>query len=174
MIIPYALALHGGAGTIAPGDESAEVPYRQALKEALAVGEAVLAANGSAVDAVVATVKALEDCPLFNAGHGAVFAADGGHELDAAVMDGRPVAAGGVAGARRIRNPIIAAREVMREGRSVLLGANGADRFAQERGLDMVEPDYFSTVHRHEQWLAARARDPDAQVLDHDGRDRFG
>jgi len=168
MTTNYVLALHGGAGTIARSSSDDEMPYRQALLEALAAGQAVLAADGSAVDAVVATVKALEDCPLFNAGHGAVFNAGGGHELDAGVMDGGNVMAGAVGGVRRIRNPVLAAREVMRDGRSVLLGCEGAERFAEAHGLAMVEPDFFSTPHRREQWRAARALRPGGQSLDHD------
>ncbi|HEV3105804.1 MAG TPA: isoaspartyl peptidase/L-asparaginase [Trinickia sp.] len=164
----YALALHGGAGTISPGPDADELPYHKALTAALAAGETVLAAGGSAVDAVVATVVALEDCPLFNAGHGAVFNADREHELDAAVMDGARVAAGAVAGARRIRNPVLAAREVMRQGRSVLLGGDGADRFAREHGLEMVDQRYFSTEHRLAQLLAVQEQATDRQTLDHD------
>jgi beta-aspartyl-peptidase (threonine type) len=169
MTKPYVLALHGGAGTIAAGSAADETPYREALRAALASGEHVLAAGGSALDAVVATVVALEDCPLFNAGYGAVFTADAAHELDAGVMDGRTLAAGAVAGARRIRNPIEAALAVMRQGRSVLLGNHGADRFAQEQGLAIVEPAYFSTQHRREQLRAVQARASQQQVLDHDG-----
>src|SRR5689334_16678872 len=157
MTTPYLLALHGGAGTIPRGASHDEAPYRGALLEALAAGEAVLSADGSALDAVVETVRALEDCPLFNAGHGAVFNAEGGHELDAAVMDGSTLAAGGVAAARRIRNPVRAARAVLRQGRSVLLGGEGADRFAEAQGLEMVEPGYFATPHRLEQWRRLRA-----------------
>jgi hypothetical protein len=94
---------------------------------------AILAAGGSALDAVVATVVSLEDCPLFNAGLGSAFTAEGTHELDAGVMDGSSLAAGAVAGVRTIRNPVLAALEVMREGRCVLLAADGAERLARER-----------------------------------------
>ena len=107
---------------------------------ALAAGEAIVAAGGSALDAVVATVVSLEDCPLFNAGRGSAFTAEGTHELDAGVMDGSSLAAGAVAGVRTIRNPVLAALEVMREGRCVLLGADGAERLARERGLAIVDP----------------------------------
>src|SRR5262245_16348676 len=116
----FALALHGGAGTI-PRDAD-PVPYREALLAALAAGRGVLAAGGSARAAAVATVVWLEDCPLFNAGHGAVYTSNATHELDAGVMDGRSLAAGAVTLVRTIRNPILAAQEVMREGRSVMLG----------------------------------------------------
>ena len=168
MTLPFALALHGGAGTIAPGSNADETPYRNALLEALAVGHAKLARGASALDAVIATVVWLEDCPLFNAGYGAVFTADGRHELDAGVMDGRSLAAGGVAGVRTIRNPILAALEVMRQGRCVLLGAEGAERLARERGLEMVDPSYFSTPQRLAQLRTLQAKGADRAVLDHD------
>ena len=166
MSSPFALALHGGAGTIAPGGD--EAPYREALHRALAVGQAVLSSGGSALDAVVAAVVWLEDCPLFNAGHGAVFTADARHELDAAVMDGSSLAAGAVAAVRTIRNPILAAREVMRDGRSVLLGADGAEEFARERGLAIVDPSYFSTPERLAQLRAVQAKLGRQSSLDHD------
>jgi L-asparaginase / beta-aspartyl-peptidase len=169
MTAKYTLALHGGAGTISPGRDVDEMPYHEALRAALGAGTAVLAAGGSALDAVVATVVALEDCPLFNAGHGAVFNAEREHELDAALMDGERLTAGAVAAARQIRNPIVAAREVMRHGKSVILGGAGADRFARERGLEWVEPQYFSTEHRLAQLMAVQGRAPDQQTLDHDG-----
>ena len=165
----YSIALHGGAGTIAPGNAEAEAPYLEALRGAIGVGESVLAANGTALEAVLATVVWLEDCPLFNAGHGAVFTADERHELDAGLMDGATLAAGAVAGVRVIRNPILAARAVMQDGRSVILGGEGAERFARERGLAIVEPAYFSTPRRLEQLRAVQARDAKRAVLDHDG-----
>lgn len=164
----FALALHGGAGTIARGSAADEAPYRKALFEALAVGHGKLARGESALDAVVATVVWLENCPLFNAGHGAVFTSDASHELDAGVMDGGSLAAGAVCGVRTIRNPILAALEVMRDGRSVLLGADGAERFARERGLEIVDPAYFSTPHRLAQLRAVQAKAGNRAVVDHD------
>lgn len=168
MALPFALALHGGAGTIAPSSPVDEAPYREALRAALARGQAVLAGGGSALDAVIATVVWLEDSPLFNAGRGAVFTSDARHELDAGVMDGASLAAGAVASVRTIRNPILAALEVMRDGRSVLLGADGAEQFARERGLQVVEPSYFSTSHRLAQLRAVQARAGNKAVVDHD------
>ena len=168
MTVRYLLALHGGAGTIAPKDAASEAPYRGALRAALAVGQAVLADGGGALDAVVATVVQLEDCELFNAGRGAVFTADGGHELDAGIMDGASLAAGAVAGVRTIRNPIRAALEVMRDGRSVMMGGDGAEAFAREHGLALVDPSYFSTPHRLAQLRAVRAKHADRAVVDHD------
>ena len=164
----YALALHAGAGTIAPGTAADEAPYRTGLLAALALGQSVLERGGSALDAVVAAVVSLEDCPLFNAGRGAVFTSDQHNELDAGVMDGRTLAAGAVSCVRTIRNPIVAALEVMRDGRSVMLGTEGAERFARERGLQMVEPSYFATPHRLAQLHAVQAAGGDRAVVDHD------
>jgi len=168
MTSPYALALHGGAGTIAPGTSADEAPYRAGLLEALAAGRQVLERGGSALDAVIASVVSLEDCPLFNAGRGAVFTSDEKNELDAGVMDGRTLAAGAVSCVRTLRNPILAAREVMLDGRSVMLGMEGAEAFARERGLAMVEPSYFATPHRLAQLRAVRATTGDRAVVDHD------
>ena len=167
MAVAFALALHGGAGTIARGSD--EAPYRAALLEALERGRATLAGGGSALDAVVATVVSLEDYPLFNAGYGSVFTADAAHELDAGVMDGRSLAAGAVIGVRTIRNPVLAAREVLRDGRSVLLGAEGAERWARTKCLELVEPSYFSTPQRLAQLRAVQALAQDKAMLDHDG-----
>ncbi len=167
----YALALHGGVPAFAPGNPAAEAPYRDALIEALVAGQSLLAAGGSALDAVIATVVTLEDCPLFNAGRGSAFTADERHELDAGVMDGRTLDAGAVAGVRTIRNPVLAALEVMRQGRAVLLGADGAEQLARARGLAIVDPSYFSTPQRLAQLRAAQAHDRDQAVDDDAGVD---
>lgn len=163
----WALALHGGAGTIARSSAEAEAPYHAGLRAALAAGEAVLAQGGSALDAVVATVVALEDCPLFNAGHGAVFTADETHELDAGLMDGATRAAGALAGVRSLRNPILGALELMRDGRCVLMGGAQAEAWCAARGVVQVDPSYFSTAARRAQLHAVRARDAEAMLLDH-------
>ena len=168
MTARFALAVHGGAGTIATGSAADEAPYRTALLEALAAGKAVLQRDGSALDAVVASVVSLEDCPLFNAGRGAVFTSDARNELDAGVMDGGTLAAGAVAGVRTIRNPVLAALEVLRDGRSVILGGGGAEAFARQRGLAMVDPSYFSTPQRLAQLRAVQATAGERAVLDHD------
>ncbi|MCE2915768.1 MAG: isoaspartyl peptidase/L-asparaginase [Rubrivivax sp.] len=165
----HALALHGGAGTIARSSAEAEAPYHAALRAALAAGDAVLSSGGTALQAVVAAVVALEDCPLFNAGHGAVFTADETHELDAGVMDGRTLAAGALAGVTTLRNPILGALEVLRDGHCVLMGGAAAERWCAARGVASVEPGYFSTAQRRAQLHAARARDRDRAVLDHTG-----
>jgi isoaspartyl peptidase/L-asparaginase-like protein (Ntn-hydrolase superfamily) len=145
-----AIVIHGGAGTISRErlTPRIEARYRNALQDALRAGRDVLGQGGASLDAVTAAVVVLEDSPLFNAGRGAVFNAAGEHELDAAVMDGSSLRAGAVAGVRRIRNPILAARAVMDKTRHVLLAGSGADRFAVEAGLAVVPEDYYSTQAR--------------------------
>lgn len=164
----FALAIHGGAGTIDPSelDERSEADYRQGLLAALAAGGEVLTRGGSALDAVQASVVALEDCPLFNAGHGAVFTADGRIELDASIMCGRTLHCGAVIGVTRARNPIVLARHVMSDTPHVLLHGSGADAFAQSAGVETVDPTWFRTEHRWQQLLGARAAGRVA--LDHD------
>lgn len=154
-----AIAVHGGAGIIRREDlpPDREARYHEALREALSAGHEVLAAGGSAMDAVTAAVVALEDNPLFNAGRGAAFNHEGGHELDASLMDGSNLAAGAVAGVRRVRNPVLAARAVLEHTPYVLLASAGAEAFAREQGLAMVEPDWFSTPQRRGEWERARA-----------------
>jgi len=151
----WALAIHGGAGVIQRGDLSPqkEVAYRAGLNAALAAGRKVLAAGGSSLDAVEATIRVLEDDPLFNAGRGAVFTADGRNELDASIMDGGTLRAGAVAGVTRTRNPISLARAVMERSPHVMLARDGADQFSIEQGLPQVTPDYFRTEERWQQLL---------------------
>ena len=141
--------------------------YHAALNSILRAGQKVLAEGGSALDAVSVAVELLEDCPLFNAGHGAVFTHDETHELDAMVMDGATLRAGAVACVSRIRRPVRAARAVMEHSAHVLLVGSGAEAFAAEHGLEMVAPDYFSTDARRQQ--LRRALSSDKAVLDHDG-----
>lgn len=146
----YTLVIHGGAGVL-PRDAmqpEAEARYHAALDRALAAGEAVLAADGSALDAVEAAVCALEDEPLFNAGRGAVFTRDGRHEMDAAIMDGRDRIAGAVAGICGPRNPIRVARAVMQGTEHVLMIGEGAQAVATEAGLPFEEDTYFFTQAR--------------------------
>jgi L-asparaginase / beta-aspartyl-peptidase len=149
----YALAIHGGAGTIAraslsPADEQL---YRSALEAALATGYELLQAGAAALDAVEAAVRSLEDCPLFNAGRGAVFTHDGHHEMDAALMSGHNKLAGAVAGVRQVQNPIRAARLVMEHTEHVLLAYPGADELAREHGLPLQPVEYFFTQKRFDQ-----------------------
>ena len=152
------LVIHGGAGTIPRASftpESYQIA-RDGLRDALRAGWAVLGQGGLALDAVAAAVVALENHPSFNAGHGAVLNAGGEHELDAAIMDGRDRGAGAIASARAIRNPVLAARRVMEASDCVLLSAGGADAFAREQGLEMVEQSYFTTALRQQHWDRAR------------------
>jgi L-asparaginase / beta-aspartyl-peptidase len=161
----YVLAIHGGAGVIQSGvDES---PYHLGLQAALSAGEAVLRDGGSAVDAVLAAVVALEDFPLFNAGHGAVFTSAQTHELDASIMDGSNLQAGAVAGVAHVKNPVRAAHAVLRDGRFVLLNGVGADDFAAAAGLMPVANSYFSTPHRLAQLRTVQSSNPDQVALDH-------
>ena len=149
----FAIAIHGGAGTIARASLSPdqEQQYRAALAAALAIGYDRLQAGAPALDAVEAAVRSLEDCPLFNAGRGAVFTHEGHHEMDAALMSGHDRRAGAVAGARRVQNPIRAARLVMEHTEHVLLAYPGADELAHEHGLPLQPPEYFFTQKRYDQ-----------------------
>jgi beta-aspartyl-peptidase (threonine type) len=146
----WAIAVHGGAGVISRDDMSREQEkaYREGLEEATEAGARVLRRGGSSLDAVEAAVKVLEDNPLFNAGRGAVFTAEGRNELDASIMDGRTMKAGAVAGVTRTKNPISLAREVMEHSPHVMLAGEGADEFSRRRDLAQVEPGYFYTDTR--------------------------
>ncbi|ATG20038.1 beta-aspartyl-peptidase [Ralstonia pickettii] len=164
------LAIHGGAGTITRSDMSAdkEAAYQQALNDILAAGQRILVDGGSALDAVTEAVRLLEECPLFNAGKGAVLTSAGTYELDASIMDGTTLAAGAVTCVKRLRNPILAARAVMEHSEHVLFTSEGAEAFAQAHGLELVEPDYYYTEARYAQWQRARQKDGMAMFLDHD------
>lgn len=146
----WAIAIHGGAGTILKANMTAEKEkaYHAALKQALEAGQAVLAKGGSSLDAVVAAIKPMEDSPLFNAGKGAVFTHDGHNELDASIMDGKTLEAGAVAGVRTIKNPIDLARAVMDHSKHVLLTGAGAEAFAKTQNIEQVDPKYFFTQRR--------------------------
>ena len=165
------IVIHGGAGTLLRSAMSAdaESEYRAALTHVLEAGQKLLADGGTALDAVTEAVRLLEECPLFNAGKGAVLTEDGTHELDAAIMDGKTLAAGAVAGVTRLRNPVLCARRVMEHGDHVLLAGAGAERFAAAQGAEIVSNDFFSTEPRHAQWQNARQRDA-GMLLDHDGQ----
>ncbi|WP_457337547.1 isoaspartyl peptidase/L-asparaginase family protein [Rhizobacter sp. P5_C2] len=169
---PAVIAIHGGAGTLSRASISVEqqARYRAALDEILRSAQALLADGAAAIDVVTEAVRQLEECPLFNAGRGAVYTADARHELDACVMRGSDLAAGAVAGVRTLRNPILAARAVMEAGEAggpVLLIGDGAERFAAERGCETVAPEWFDTPERLAQLHAMQATDSTA--LDHDG-----
>ena len=170
MPAPVTLLVHGGAGTLTRTNLSPaqELEYRDALGQALRAGQSLLLQGASAVDAVVAAVGVLEDCPLFNAGKGSVFTHEGRNEMDAAVMDGATGQAGAVAGVVSVRNPILAAQAVMQRSGHVLLMGQGADAFAQSQGLALEGPEYFYTPHRWQQLQAALAHQQ--VMLDHDGQ----
>lgn len=148
----FVLVIHGGAGTILKENMTAEKEkaYKESLEKALQAGYKILSSGGTALDAVEAAVRLLEDNPLFNAGKGAVFTHDGKIELDAAIMNGKSLAAGAVAGVTTIKNPITAARAVMEKSSHVLLIGKGAEAFATEQKLEIVEPGYFYTEERWE------------------------
>jgi len=148
----WRLVIHGGAGVILRENMTPEreAQFEAALNEAMEAGADVLRNGGEAIDAVQAAVIVMEDNPLFNAGYGAVFTADGKHELDAAIMDGRDRNAGAVAGVMRVKNPILAARAVMDESEHVMFAGTGADAFAEAQGLQMVDNTYFDTDWRRE------------------------
>ncbi|MBV9345319.1 MAG: isoaspartyl peptidase/L-asparaginase [Gammaproteobacteria bacterium] len=149
----HAIAIHGGAGAVPRASLAAEreARYRAGLERALDAGYALLEAGGSALDAVCAAVRLLEDDASFNAGHGAALTRDGAAELDAAIMDGRQMRAGAVASLRHVKNPIELARHVMEKSRHVLLVGAGAEEFALEQGLTLVPNQYFRTAERLEQ-----------------------
>ena len=150
--VEFSIAIHGGAGTITrknmtPEKENA---YRSKLKETLNVGYSILNKGGTSLDAVEATIRIMENSELFNAGKGAVFTNAGTNELDASIMDGSNLKAGAVARVKTVKNPISAARKVMEETWHVMLSGDGADKFAKEQGLDIVDPNYFYTQRRWE------------------------
>jgi beta-aspartyl-peptidase (threonine type) len=149
----WAVVLHGGAGVIARDSMTpqAEAEYRAGIQEALNAAAGVLDKGGSSMDAVEAAIKLLEDNPLFNAGRGAVFAADGTNQLDAAIMDGKTMQAGAVADVQRTRHPISLARAVMEKSPHVMLIGTGADTFAASVGLEQVPPSFFFTERRWQQ-----------------------
>ena len=161
------IAVHGGAGTILPKDLTPELEkaYLQALQAALDAGYQLLQQGASSTDAVQAAVVVLEDFPLFNAGKGSVFTFEGGHEMDAAIMDGRDRSAGAVAGVQGIKNPVVLARTVMAHSQHVLLSGAGAEAFAKAHQIAFAANDYFHTDLRYQQWQSVQGTNVSA--LDH-------
>ncbi len=149
----YSIAIHGGAGTITRTSMTSEKEkaYHAALAEAISIGNKILVKGGSALDAVAAAVVSLEDCPLFNAGKGAVFTNEGKHEMDASIMNGKTLEAGAVSGVQNIRNPVLLARMVMEQSEHVFLSGDGAEKFAREKGLQFEDDIYFYDSYRFEQ-----------------------
>lgn len=163
-----AIAIHGGAGVILHENLSSEkeAAYQQALTETVRAAYTLLDKGTSALDAVELAVRLMEDNPLFNAGRGSVFNAAGKNEMDAAIMNGSDLAAGGVALVSRVKNPVTLARAVMEKSNHVLLAAGGAEEFAAKAGVELVSEDYFYDEVRFRQWEKAKATN--STKLDHD------
>lgn len=163
----FALALHGGAGTLVKGmmTDEKEKEYRQALEDALNVGYRILEIGGSALLAIEETVKSLEDCPLFNAGRGSVFTNQGTHEMDASIMDGSNLQAGAVSMVSGIKNPISLAKDVMLKSEHVFLAGEGAMKFAQDLNYSFEDASYFFNQFRYDQWQ--EIKNTDSFQLDH-------
>ena len=157
----FVLVIHGGAGTILKSQMTPEKEkaYQQGLNDALQKGYEVLSKGGTALDAVEATIEVMEDNPLFNAGKGAVFTHEGKNEMDAAIMDGKTLKAGAVAGVTNIKNPITAARAVMDKSGHVMMAGKGAEQFAAQQGCMLVDPSYFFTEDRWKALQKAKADD---------------
>lgn len=161
------LVIHGGAGTITRKNMTPEMEkaYTQVLDKALQTGYTILKNGGTSLDAVTATIQVMEESPLFNAGKGAVFTHEGKNELDAAIMEGKTLKAGAIAGVTTIKSPIAAAKAVMEQSEHVMLTGKGAEEFAKLRGLEIVDPSYFYTEKRWEG--LQRALKAEKAQLDH-------
>ncbi len=168
---PYALAIHGGAGVMSRERMSPErqQEYIFHLDRALMTGDSILRAGGSSTDAVVHVLSYLEDCPLFNAGKGAVFTQKGTIELDASIMEGQTLNAGAIAGVTDIRNPIKAARQVMEKSEHVMLSGKGASAFAKDQDMEMVKNRYFFTKERYESLQQLRKKERQRNHSDNHG-----
>jgi len=156
---PFAIAIHGGSGTIEKSEFSVEkeAEVRATLEQAVRAGHEILAAGGSSLDAVTRAVTMLEDSPHFNAGRGAVFNAEGRNELDASIMEGATLNAGAVAAVHNVRNPVLLARKVMTDSVHVMLMGEGAEAFGREQGIAFEEDAYFYTDYRWQQLQKAKA-----------------
>ncbi|RZK86540.1 MAG: isoaspartyl peptidase/L-asparaginase [Pedobacter sp.] len=165
----YVMVIHGGAGTILKKNMTPEkeAEYVKVLTEALKAGYAKIKDGKTSLDAVEATIHVLENDPHFNAGKGAVFTHDGRNEMDAAIMEGKTLMAGAVAGVTTVKNPISAARAVMEKSEHVMMVGAGADLFAKDAGLEIVDPKYFWTKERWDGLQQAIKEDSTKAVLDH-------
>ncbi|PID28357.1 MAG: beta-aspartyl-peptidase [Candidatus Cloacimonadota bacterium] len=153
----YKILIHGGAGTISrKTSPDIKKQYKIGLERAVVAGMNILAEGGDALAAVVEAVKSMEDNPLFNAGKGAVFTNDEKHELDASVMDGKTLKCGAVCGVKKVKNPVLLAEKILWESRHILMAADGAERFAEQHGFEMVENNYFDTEKRRSQLEKAK------------------
>lgn len=162
----FGIVIHGGAGTILRKNMTPEMEaaYREVLAKAIKVGHAILEEGGSSQEAVEKTIHVMEDSPLFNSGKGAVLTAEETIALDASFMDGATLNAGAVAGVQTIKNPISAAIAVMDNSPHVMLSGEGADQFAMERGLEIVDPSYFFTSRRIEALKRVKEREAKKDV----------
>lgn len=169
----FAIVIHGGAGTILKKNmtDEMEAAYKEVLENAIRTGYEILNNGGSSLDAVTKTINVMEDSPLFNAGKGAVFTNDETNELDASIMDGKTLNAGASAGTSTVKNPIDLARAVMDNSPHVMLSGKGADTFAREQGLEIVETDYFYTERRMN--ALKRIKESEKVELDHDDKTAF-
>ena len=163
----YALAIHGGAGTILQSTMTPEkeLAYKNGLQDAIEAGESILKSGGSAFDAVESAIIQLENNPLFNAGKGAVFTNTGTHEMDASIMNGKDLMAGAIAGVQGVKNPISLARAVMEKSEHVLLTGNGAMDFAKKVNAPFENEEYFFVQLRYDQ--LQQAKQSNSMVLDH-------
>ena len=166
----FAIVIHGGAGTILKKNMTPEkeTAYKAVLKEAIKSGHTILKNGGTSLDAITKTINVMEDSPLFNAGKGAVFTNEGTNELDASIMDGETLNAGASAGTTTVKNPIDLARAIMDNSPHVMLSGKGADIFAQEQGLEIVDPSYFYTEGRFK--ALERTRASEKIELDHNDK----
>lgn len=171
----FGIVIHGGAGTILKENmsDSLEQAYKAKLEEAIRTGHEILANGGTAIEAVQRTINIMENSPLFNAGKGAVFTNDGKNELDASIMEGETLNAGAVSGVTTVKNPINLAWEVMENSEHVMLSGKGAEQFAKERNLEIVDPKYFYTENRFKSLERLKARDSEKTELDHDSKTAF-
>jgi beta-aspartyl-peptidase (threonine type) len=180
MIKNYAIAIHGGAGTILRTNMTNEIEqkYKMALHESILAGENILLNSGLAIDAVEASIRSLENNPLFNAGRGSVFSHEGEHEMDASIMNGKDLMAGAVAGIKNVKNPITLAKSVMQHSNHVFMAGQGAEVFAKQLNIEMAPNEYFFEQMRYDQLIQAKSND--RIELDHvdnkfeNGEKKFG
>ncbi|REL38936.1 isoaspartyl peptidase/L-asparaginase [Rhodohalobacter sp. SW132] len=178
--VEWAVALHGGAGTISQDlPDSVRQQYYDGLEQAVRTGQIVLREGGSALDAVEQVVKNLEDNPLFNAGRGSVFTSEGTHELDAAIMDGSTMEAGALTGLTTVKNPVSLARIVMEQSNHIFFSGQGAEQYADQTDVQRVENDHFFTQNRYEQWQRAQEQshlysDTYRSIYESVNADKFG
>jgi len=180
MIKKYAIAIHGGAGTILRTNMTNDIEqkYKTALNESILAGEYILLNSGLAIDAVEASILSLENNPLFNAGRGSVFSHEGEHEMDASIMNGKDLMAGAVAGIKNVKNPITLAKSVMQHSNHVFMAGQGAEVFAKQLNIEMAPNEYFFEQMRYDQLIQAKSND--RIELDHvdnkfeNGEKKFG